>query len=231
MNPENVENAIREHGRAISRIRPASHEVRAALAWKNQRAGRRRTSRQGLSAFAAGIACLLLGGAVATAGTSVLAPALDVFFAGGGPPGRSLPASEIPSWLQPEPGFNAPDKVSVIASDGREHLYTYRQGGSLCFDYGHHVGDCRSPAEWRQALEDEPWILTPPLGRFTFFGLVDAKVTSVRVDYAAGPPAEVAVGEGGFVLDVDPTRDPQRIVALDASGNVVVSRSLSGDSP
>jgi hypothetical protein len=231
MNPENVENAVREYGRVIARMRPASHEVRAALAWKNQRAGRRRTSRRGVSAFAAGIACLLLGGAMATAGTSVLAPALDVFFGGGDPPGRSLPASEIPSWLQPEAGFTAPGKVSVIASDGPEHFYAYRQGSSLCFEYGHHVGDCRSPAEWRQALEDEPWILPPPVGRFTFFGLVDAKVTSVRVDYATGRPVEVAVGEGGFVLDVDPSRDPQRIVALDASGNEVVSRSLVGDSP
>ena len=230
MNPENVENAIREHGRAISRMRPASHEVRAALAWKNRQSDRLRVSRRGSAALTAGLACLLLGGAVATAGTSVLAPALDVFFGGGDPPGRSLPASEIPSWLQPEPGFNAPDKVSVIASDGPEHLYAYRQSNSLCFDYGHHVGECRSPAEWRQELDVEPWILRGPVGKSTFFGLVDASVTSVRVDYDAGPPAEVAVGEGGFVLNVDPTRGPQRIVALDASGDVVVSRSLVGDS-
>lgn len=227
MSTEAVERALRQRGEAIAQIRPGRGEVRAALSWAD-RPERARGSRRGLATLATGLACLLLGGAAATAATGVLDPALDVFLGGGDAPGRSLQASEVPDWLRPEPGFNAPDGVSVIASDGSEQLYAYRQSGSICFDYGHHVGECRSPDEWRRELEAEPWILRGPVGESTYFGLVDANVASVRVDYGDGAAAEAAVGEGGFVLDLDPARDPQRLVALDAAGDEVASRSLAG---
>lgn len=226
MSTEAVESALRRRGEAIARMEPGRGEVRAALAWADRSRRRSRTPRRGAATLATGLACLLLGGAVATAATGVLDPALDVFFGGGEPPGRSLPASEVPEWLRPEPGFNAPEQVSVIASDGPEHLYAYRQRGSICFDYGHHVGECRSPAEWRHELEAEPWILRGPVGRSTWFGLVDASVATVRVEYGNGGAAEAPVGEGGFVLDVDPAREPQRLVAVDVSGEVVATRPL-----
>jgi len=134
----------------------------------------------------------------------------------------------VPSWLQPTPGFNAPDKVSVVASAGDEHLYAYRQENYICFDYGHHVGECRSPAEWRGELEKRKLFIRGPLGGSTWFGLSGSGIASIRVEYSDGPPTEAAVTDGGFVLNADRDRDPQRLSGLDASGAVVAEQPLDG---
>jgi hypothetical protein len=186
---------------------------------------RRPAVKRRFGALATGFACLLLGGAVATAATGVLDPALDSFFGGGGPPGQTLPASELPYWLKPAPGFNAPDEVAVVAGDGSEHLYAYRQSDQICFDYGHHVGECRSPEEWRLDLENEPWIIRGPVGRSAWYGLVGVDTVSVRIKYR-DEEAEVPVHEGGFVVVPDPARDPQALIALDASGTQVAEQPL-----
>jgi hypothetical protein len=162
---------------------------------------------------------------VATAATGVLNPALDSFFGGGDPPGETLAAGELPDWLRPAPGFNAPDEVAVVAGDGPEHLYAYRQGNQICFDYGHHVGECRSPDEWRLDLESHPWIIRGPVGRVAWYGLVGVDTASVRIQYRDGED-EVPVHDGGFVVVPDPSRGPQVLIALDGSGDQVAEQPL-----
>lgn len=208
-------------------MHPNLSEVRAAVTLT---AGRQRPHR-GFATLATGLACLVLGAAVATAATGVLGPALDAFFGGGDAPGEALPEMRVPAWLRPAPGFNAPDEVSLLASAGSEHLYAYRQSGNICFDYGEHVGECRSPGEWSRELERDRWILRGPVGKALWFGLVNTEFASVRVEYSEGAPKEVAVTNGGFVAAVDWTRGPTRLVGLDASGEVVASRSLETDNP
>jgi len=218
MSRDSVDGALRRHAESIEQMRPDPGRIRLAVAAASRnQAGRRWTP------LATALACLLLGGAVATAATGLLDPALESFLHGGKSPGRQLSGKALPSWLRPAPNYNAPDEVSVVAASGRERLYAYRQRGWICFDYGHHVGECRKPREWRSDLEKAPWILRGPVGRSVWFGLVDAGVALVRVEYRGGATTDVTVHNGGFVLDADRARDPQRLVALDASGSEVVS--------
>jgi hypothetical protein len=218
MSRDSVDGALRKHAKSIEQMRPDRERIRLAVAAASQSATGRRWA-----PLATGLACLLLGGAVATAATGLLDPALESFLHGGSSPGRQLSGKQLPSYLRPAPNYNAPDEVSVVAASGKEHLYAYRQRGWICFDYGGHVGECRTPREWRSDLEKDPWILRGPVGRSVWFGLVDAGVALVRVEYRAGGTTDVTVHNGGFVLDADRDRDPQRLVALDASGNEIVS--------
>jgi hypothetical protein len=224
--PESIEAALRSHGEAIRRLQPSPQRMDAVLAGPEPR-HREPAVKRRFGVLATGFACLLLGGAVATAASGVLNPALDSFFGGGNPPGRQLPAEEVPSWLQPAPGFNAPDEVSVVASAGDEHLYAFRQRNNICFDYGRHVGECFSPADWRRELEAQPLFVRGPVGESVWFGLVSADIASVRVDYGSGEPAKIPVTNSGFVAPLDPARDPQRIVGLDASGDEVAEQPLA----
>lgn len=219
MSGKSIEGALRRHVEGIEHLRPDPERVRVAMAaaGRGAAAGRRWTP------LATALACLVLGGAVATAASGLLDPALESFLHGGKSPGRQLSGKALPSWLRPAPDYNAPDEVSVVAASGKERLYAYRQRGWICFDYGHHVGECRTPREWRRDLEKAPWILRGPVGRSVWFGLVDASVALVRVEYREGGTTDVTVHNGGFVLDADRARDPQRLIALDASGGEVVS--------
>jgi hypothetical protein len=232
MDPAGVESALKERGQEIARMHPDLSEVRAAVA-STRGPQLPRRGRRGFATLATGLACLFLGAAAATAATGVLNPALDAFFGGGDAPGEALPEIRVPAWLRPAPGFNAPDQVSLLASAGSEHLYAYRQGGNICFDYGEHVGECRSPAEWSRELERNRWILRGPVGRAEalWFGLVNTEFASVRIEYSQGVPEEVAVTNGGFVAAIDRARGPTRLVGLDASGEELASRSLEAGNP
>lgn len=228
MNSQPIEDALRSRAEEVRLLQPEPGRLAAALARADRKAPLSTGRRRPLGALAVGFACLLLGAAVATAATGLLGSALDSFFGGGAPPGRQLSGQEVPEWLQPAPGFNAPGEVSVVASAGDEHLYAYRQRDSLCFDYGHHVGECRSPGEWRRELEAQPLFVRGPVGESTWFGLVDAEIASVRVEYASGEPTEIAVSNDGFVAVLAPARHPQRLVGLDAAGEEVAARPLAG---
>lgn len=218
MSRSSVEGALREHATGIEHLHPDPERVRAALAAAAGQGAKRRWA-----PIATALACLLLGGAAATAATGLLSPALESFLHGGKAPGRHLAGNQLPSWLRPAPHYNAPDEVSVVAASGEERLYAYRQRGWICFDYGHHAGECRRPREWRRELEKAAWVIHGPLGRSVWFGLVDASVALVRVEYREGGTTDVTVHNGGFVLDADRARDPQRLIALDPSGNEVIS--------
>jgi hypothetical protein len=222
MGRSSIEGALRRHVEGIKHLRPDPERIQVAMAAAPDRdaAGRRWTP------LATALACLALGGAVATAATGMLDPALESFLHGGKSPGRQLSGKALPSWLRPAPNYNAPDEVSVVAASGEERLLAYRQRGWICFNYGSHVGECRTPREWRIELERAPWLLRGPMGRSVWFGLVDASIALVRVEYRQGGTTDVTVRNGGFVLDADRARDPQRLIALDASGNEVVSTAV-----
>ena len=218
MNQADVQKALKEHARAIGDLQPDPERIHVAVLGAARKApGRRWTP------LVTGIVCLLLGAAVATAATGLLDPALESFLHGGKSPGRQLSGNQLPSYLRPAPNYNSPDEVSVVAASGEERLLAYRQRGWICFDYGTHVAECRTPREWRRDLEKAPWILRGPVGRSVWFGLVDAGVALVRVEYREGGTTDVTVRNGGFVLDADRARDPQRLIALDAAGNEIVS--------
>jgi hypothetical protein len=232
MDPASIENALEERGQEIARMHPDLSEVRAAVTLTVGRQ-RPRRGRRGFATLATGLACLLLGAAAATAATGVVGPALDAFFGGGDAPGEALPEIRVPTYLRPAPGFIAPDQVSLLASAGSERLYAYRQSGNICFDYGEQVGECRSPGEWSSELARDRWILRGPIGKeeALWFGLVNTEFASVRVEYSEGVPEEVPVTNGGFVAVIDWARGPKRLVGLDASGEVVASRSLEAGAP
>jgi hypothetical protein len=219
MKRDSVEGALRRHVEGIEHLRPDPERIRVAMAAAGHgaAAGRRWPS------LMTALACLILGGAVATAATGLLDPALESFLHGGKTPGRQLSGSQLPSYLRPAPHYNAPNEVSVVAASGEERLYAYRQRGWACFDYGGHAGECRKPREWRSELEKAPWILRGPMGRSVWFGLVDASVALIRVEYRHGGTTDVLARNGGFVLDADRARDPQRLIALDAAGSEIVS--------
>jgi hypothetical protein len=215
-----VDGALRKHAEDIEQMRPDPERIRVAMA---AAATRRAAAGRRLTPLATALVCLVLGAAAATAATGLLNPALESFLHGGKTPGRQLTESQLPSYLQPAPHYNAPNEVSVVAASGEERLYAYRQRGWICFDYGSHAGECRKPREWRSELEKAPWILRGPLGRSVWFGLTDASVALVRVEYREGGTTDVLVRNGGFVLDADRARDPERLIALDESGNEIAS--------
>lgn len=227
MNSRSIEDALRSHGESIARMQPDPQLVGAVLAGVERGTPRPTPRRRRFGALTVGLSCLLLGAAVASAATGLLGSALDSFVGGGSPPGRELSGADVPSWLQPAPDFNAPDEVSVVASAGDEHLYAYRQSGNICFDYGHHVGECASPAFWRRELEANPLFVRGPVGESILFGLVAPEVASVRVEYDMGEPTEIPVTNSGFVASLDPGRDPLRLIGLDAAGDEVASYPLS----
>ncbi|MFL5834828.1 MAG: hypothetical protein ACJ76B_12750 [Solirubrobacterales bacterium] len=222
MSRKSLEGELRRHVEGIEHLRPDPDRVRVAMAAASSGA----VARRRWTPLATALACLVLGGAVATAATGLLDPALDSFLHGGKSPGRQLSGKALPSWLRPAPHYNAPEEVSVVAASGKERLLAYRQRGWICFDYGHHAGECLTPRDWRKELQEAPWILRGPLGRSVWFGLVDASVALVRVEYREGGTTDVLVRNGGFVLDADRDRDPQRLLALDASGAVVAEQPI-----
>jgi hypothetical protein len=223
-----IEAELSRYVARIEQLQPDPARLRAAITPTGQ--ARRRAGRHRWTPLAVGLACLLVGATVAAAATGWLDSALDSFLHGGKAPGQVLSGNDLPNWLRPSPGFNAPDEVSEVAAAGDERLYAYRQGGNICFDYGHHVGECRSPKEWRRELEKETWIVRGPVGRFVWFGLVDASVVSIKAEYRRGAPVEVPVTNGGFVADLDRARDLERLVGLDAARTEVVALSVAGAS-
>jgi hypothetical protein len=193
---------------------------------------RLRRARRGRMSFATGFACLLLGGVVASAATGALGSALDPFLGGGDPPGTSLVQSELPSWLDPAQTGVSVDDASVIASSGPIRLVAYRQGDDVCFHYDRNVAECALPSYYAEQLSESDWILrgpTAPVGeRKALFGFVNDNIATVRVEYADGPATPVKIENGGFVVNLDHARGPERVVGFDASGQEVASSAPLG---
>lgn len=228
MNEDSIEKALQAHADALAALEPAAGQVGRTIA--RARAGQfGRRARPESMTVALLLSCLVLGAAVAAA-AGILPSPLSSFLRGGDPPGKELSGDELPSWLRPKPGYTPPTEVSVVASAGAERLLASRLRGYICFEYGHHVGECKQPRAWRQELRKSSWILRGPIhgrgGTEVWFGLAAAGISTIRVDYRDGGAAVTAVGNGGFVLEVDSRRHPHRIVGLDRAGNEVAARDL-----
>ncbi|HVQ58517.1 MAG TPA: hypothetical protein VMS60_06370 [Solirubrobacterales bacterium] len=228
MSKDFVEFALRERAVAANGLTVGDEQLRQAVQNAHRSAAPRpRRVRSGRMSFATGLACLMLGLVVASGATGTIGSALDPFLGGGDPPGAPLAQSELPSWLDPaQTGVSATD-ASVIASSGPMRLVAYRQGEDVCFHYGRGVGECALPAYFAEQLSESSWILRGPTAQAgekkTLFGFVDASIASVRVEYADGSATPVRIENGGFVVQLDKARGPERVVGLDASGQEVAT--------
>jgi hypothetical protein len=228
MSRDFVELALADRAAAANGLTVGDERVRQLVRDARQSdAPRPRRVRRGRMSMATGLVCLLLGGVIASGAAGTIGSALDPFLGGGDPPGAPLSQSELPSWLDPAQTGVSVDDASVIASAGPMRLVAYRQGENVCFHYGRSVGECALPAYFAEQLSESSWILrgpTNPVGeRQTLFGFVDDSIATVRVEYADGPATPVKIENGGFVVELDKARGPERVVGLDASGQEVAT--------
>jgi hypothetical protein len=228
MNRDFVEVALTDRAAAANGLTVEDEQVRQLVRDAHRpEAPRPRRVRRGRMSFATGFACMMLGLVVAGGGTGAIGSALDSFLGGGDPPGAPLSQSKLPSWLDPAKTGVSVNDASVIASSGPIRLVAYRQGDDVCFHYDRTVAECALPSYYAEQLSESDWIIrgpTAPVGeQKTLFGFVNDNITTVRVEYADGPATAVKVENGGFVVNLDEARGPERVVGLDASGNEVVS--------
>lgn len=121
----------------------------------------------------------------------------------------------------------------VIAAAGGYKLFAYIEGsGALGFDLGNTgVGMGGYTA---RNFDDSPMEVLGPgsmryadvHGHVPLFGISARAVKSVRLDYGSGPPLEVSDVNGGFVLLVEPGRDPREVVAYSGDGEVLARNAI-----
>lgn len=153
-----------------------------------------------------------------------------------GEPGRPLRAGDAaPAYfndLAPGGGKFA-RKPRVLAEAGGYKLYAYiGSSGGINFD----LGDTGFGTGFESAGEIGPgavYFLGPGAMRYAddrghlpLFGLAASGVTSVELTYEHGPPLRLNGVRDGFVLLAEPGREPREIVAYDAAGDAVGSKSL-----
>jgi hypothetical protein len=121
----------------------------------------------------------------------------------------------------------------VIAAAGGYKLFAYiESSGSLGFDLGNTgfgLGGYTARSFRDSALE----VLGPgsmqhadAQGHVPLFGISAEAVKSVRLVYDSGPPLEVGGVDGGFVLLVEPGREPREVVAYDDGGDVLGRKAV-----
>ena len=121
----------------------------------------------------------------------------------------------------------------VIAAAGGYKLFAYIEGsGALGFDLGNTgVGMGGYTA---RNFDDSPMeVLGPGAmrhadadGHVPLFGISARAVKSVQLVYGSGPPLEVSGIDGGFVLLVEPGREPREVVAYDGDGEVLARNAI-----
>jgi hypothetical protein len=121
----------------------------------------------------------------------------------------------------------------VIAEAGGYELFAFKErGGGIGFDLGDTgigMGGF-DPADFRRPLcvlgagttED-----TDPDGPIPYFGVTAPNAAGVELAYDEGPPETRPVGEGGFVVLVDRSREPVKLTVYDKAGSVLGSVPLS----
>jgi hypothetical protein len=121
----------------------------------------------------------------------------------------------------------------VIAAAGGYKLFAYIQrSGSLGFDLGNTgfgMGGYTAHSFRDSALE----VLGPGSMRYAdadghvpLFGISAAAVKSVELAYGSGPPLKVDSVDGGFVLLVEPGREPREVIAYDGEGEVLGRKAI-----
>jgi len=116
----------------------------------------------------------------------------------------------------------------VIAAAGGYKLFAYINGsGALSFDLGN-TGFGMGGYTARNFRDSPLEVLGPGAmrhadanGHVPLFGISARAVKSVQLDYGSGPPLEVSDVNGGFVLLVEPGREPREVVAYAGDGDVL----------
>jgi hypothetical protein len=144
-------------------------------------------------------------------------------------PGKPLDADErMPEFLEYLDDPRQAKDPRVIAEAGGYKLYSYiGSSGGLNFDLG--ATGVGMGFESAAELGDKPlYVLGPGAmrhadaeGHVPLFGVAAKQVTAVELAYASGPPLRVEGVEGGFVLLAEPDREPRKVLALDAQGEVL----------
>lgn len=206
-----------------------------------RRAGRRRIARPAIAALALLLACFYAvpgtRGAIDHAAEGV-AGSFSGWLGGDSAkaPGVPLKAhQEAPSYFHDGAwSWRHVHQPRVIAAAGGYKLFAYiESGGALGFDLGntgfgmggftarnfHHSPlEVLGPGAMRHADAD---------GHVPLFGISAPSVKSVRLLYGSGPPLEVSDVNGGFVLLVEPGREPREVVACDGNGEVLGRQAVS----
>jgi hypothetical protein len=121
----------------------------------------------------------------------------------------------------------------VIAAAGGYKLFAYiERSGALGFDLGNTgvgMGGFTAHNFHDSAIE----VLGPGAmrradahGHVPLFGISAEAVKSVQLVYGAGPPLQVSGIDGGFVLLVEPGREPREVVAYDGDGEVLERKAI-----
>jgi hypothetical protein len=121
----------------------------------------------------------------------------------------------------------------VIAAAGGYKLFAYIEaGGALGFDLGNtgfDMGGFTARNFRHGAIE----VLGPGAMRYAdahghvpLFGISAEAVKSVQLVYGLGPPLEVEGVDGGFVLLVEPGREPREVVAYGGDGDVLGRKAI-----
>jgi hypothetical protein len=121
----------------------------------------------------------------------------------------------------------------VIAAAGGYKLFAYINGsGALSFDLGN-TGFGMGGYTARNFRDSALEVLGPGAmrhadaqGQVPLFGISAEAVKSVRLVYDSGPPLEVDGLDGGFVLLVEPDREPREVVAYDGDGDVLGRKAI-----
>ena len=116
----------------------------------------------------------------------------------------------------------------VIAAAGGYKLFAYiESSGALGFDLGN-TGFGMGGYTARNFHDSPLEVLGPGAmrhadadGHVPLFGISAPSVKSVQLVYGSGPPLEVSDINGGFVLLVEPGREPREVVAYDGNGEVL----------
>jgi hypothetical protein len=121
----------------------------------------------------------------------------------------------------------------VIAAAGGYKLFAYINGnGALSFDLGN-TGFGMGGYTARNFRDSALEVLGPGSMRYAdahghvpLFGISAEAVKSVELVYGSGPPLKVDGIDGGFVLLVEPGREPREVVAYSGDGDVLGRKAI-----
>jgi hypothetical protein len=194
-------------------------------------------------ALATGVTALLCGTAYAVPSTrtafSEFTGSFSSWILGGGDeaPGRALsPSADLPGWWFERSG------ARLIAETGGARLFAVSTEGDagpmLEFSLGTGHGIADTLEGWQRRLEGHNVsVLGSALfedggfldddGRAPLMGLSTTAVRRLELRYLDGAPLIGDVGDGGFVLLVEPWRRMRELLAFDASGHLLERANLS----
>ena len=204
------------------------------------RAGRRRLALPGVAALALLLACLYTVPGTRAAIEDAAGSVASSFsgWLGGDPasaPGVPLRAhQEAPSYFH-EGAWSRRHvhEPRVITAAGGYKLFAYiERSGALGFDLGN-TGVGMGGYTARNFRDSALEVLGPGSmqhadahGHVPLFGISARAVKNVQLVYGSGPPLEASRIDGGFVLLVEPDREPREVVAYDGDGEVLARKAI-----